>query len=145
MFLISSCRCLCPIHWSLVLSQEWRCSWSSTDSRCSNYSWMIINFIAYQGATYIRGLKVYFMIFLKTDVMPVLKMYPSIPLLWLYALWCSYLFYYMLLWYSNHWYCDLNSSRCLDSTCLCRGCPMPQLWICCTPAEPSLTASTGKW
>ena len=23
--------CLCPIHWSLVLSREWRCSWSSPD------------------------------------------------------------------------------------------------------------------
>ena len=27
MFLISSCRCLCAIHWSQVLSREWRCSW----------------------------------------------------------------------------------------------------------------------
>ena len=29
--------CLCPIHWSQVLSQEWRCNRSSTDRRCSNY------------------------------------------------------------------------------------------------------------
>ena len=42
MFLVSSCSCLCPIHWSQVLSREWRCSWSSADRRCSNYIWMII-------------------------------------------------------------------------------------------------------
>ena len=34
MFLISSCSCLCPIHWSQVLSREWRCSWNR---RGSNY------------------------------------------------------------------------------------------------------------
>ena len=28
---VSSCNCLCPIHWSQVLSREWRCSWSSAD------------------------------------------------------------------------------------------------------------------
>ena len=26
---------------------EWRCSWSSADRRCSNYIWVINNFIAY--------------------------------------------------------------------------------------------------
>ena len=52
MFLISSYSCLCSIHWSQVLSREWRCSWSSADRRCSNYIWVIDNFIAYQGATY---------------------------------------------------------------------------------------------
>ena len=31
MFLVSACSCLCPIHWSLVLSREWRCNWSSAD------------------------------------------------------------------------------------------------------------------
>ena len=31
--------CLCPVHWSQVLSQEWRCSWSSADRHCSNYIW----------------------------------------------------------------------------------------------------------
>ena len=46
MILISSCRCLCSIHWSQVLSREWRCSWSSADRRCSNYMWMINGFIA---------------------------------------------------------------------------------------------------
>ena len=47
MFLVSSCSCLCPIHWSQVLSQEWKCSWSSADRRCSNYIWVINKFIAY--------------------------------------------------------------------------------------------------
>ena len=48
MFFVSSCSCLCPIHWSQVLSWEWRCSWSSADRRCSNYIWVINNFIAYR-------------------------------------------------------------------------------------------------
>ena len=54
MCLISSCSCLCSIHWSQVLSREWRCSWSSADRRCSNYIWVVDKFIAYLGATYIR-------------------------------------------------------------------------------------------
>ena len=56
MFLVSSCSCFCPIHRSQVLSQEWRCSWSSSGRRCSNYFWVINKFIAYWGASYIRGL-----------------------------------------------------------------------------------------
>ena len=40
--------CLCPIHWSKVLSWEWRYSWSSADRRCSNYIWVINNFITYE-------------------------------------------------------------------------------------------------
>ena len=59
MFLISSCSCLCPIHWSQVLSILWRCSWSSADRRCSNYIWIINNYIAYNGASYIRCLTVF--------------------------------------------------------------------------------------
>ena len=58
MFLVSSCSCLRSIHWSQVLSWEWRCSWSSADRRCSNYIWVINNFIAYWGATYIIGFTV---------------------------------------------------------------------------------------
>ena len=54
MFLFSSCSSLCTIHWSQVLSREWRCSWSSADRRCSNYIWVINKFVAYWGATYIR-------------------------------------------------------------------------------------------
>ena len=54
----SSCICLCPIQWSQLLSREWRCSWSNTCRRCSNYIWVINNSIAYSGATYIRGLTV---------------------------------------------------------------------------------------
>ena len=50
MILVSSCRCLCPIHWRWVLSREWRCRWSSADRRCSNYIWVILNLIAYWGA-----------------------------------------------------------------------------------------------
>ena len=40
------------------LSLVWRCSGSSTDRRCSNYIWVINNFIAHKGASYIRGLMV---------------------------------------------------------------------------------------
>ena len=58
MFLFFSDSCLCPIHCSLVLSGEWRCSWSSADRRCSNYICVINNFIAYKDATYIRDLTV---------------------------------------------------------------------------------------
>ena len=59
MFLVTSCSCLCPIHWNQVLSKKLKCSWSSADSRCSNYIWVINKFIAYKGATYIRGLPVH--------------------------------------------------------------------------------------
>ena len=38
---------------------KWRCSWSSAGRRFSNYIWVISNCIAYQGATYIRGLMAY--------------------------------------------------------------------------------------
>ena len=40
------------------LSRNWRCSWSSADRRCSNYIWVIDNFIANLGATYITDLTV---------------------------------------------------------------------------------------
>ena len=58
MFFVSSCSCLCQIHWSQVLSWEWRCSWSSADRRCSNYTWLINNYSPRWGAAYIRGLTV---------------------------------------------------------------------------------------
>ena len=41
-----------------MLSREWRCIWSSADRRCSNYIWVIDNFIAYKGAAYIRDFTV---------------------------------------------------------------------------------------
>ena len=63
MFLVSSCSCLCPIHWSHMSSWEWRCRWSSADRRCSNYIWAINNFIAYQGESYIRDFTVRFPVF----------------------------------------------------------------------------------
>ena len=71
MFLILSCSCLCPNHWSQVFSRGWRCSWSnnswsSANRRCSNYIWVINNFIAYQGAPYIRGLMVHTMWLIST-------------------------------------------------------------------------------
>ena len=45
-------------------SREWRCGWSSADRRCSNYIWVIDNFIVYLGASYIRGFTVYAVVFL---------------------------------------------------------------------------------
>ena len=54
MFLVSSCSSYCPIHWNQVLSKEWGC----TDRRCSNYIWVINNFITYWGVSYIRGFTV---------------------------------------------------------------------------------------
>ena len=47
------------IHWSQVLSREWRCRWSSTDRRCSNYIWVINNFSTYSCAPHIRGLTIF--------------------------------------------------------------------------------------
>ena len=41
MFLVSSCRCLCLIHWSQVLSREWRCCWSNADTT-SEWSTMLL-------------------------------------------------------------------------------------------------------
>ena len=58
MFLASSCSCLYLIHWSQVLSREWRCSWSSADRPCCNDIWVTNNFFACWGASYIRGLTV---------------------------------------------------------------------------------------
>ena len=58
MFLVSSCSCVCPIHWNQVLSREWRCSWSIGGRRCSN--WVINNFIACKDAAYIKYLQVFF-------------------------------------------------------------------------------------
>ena len=56
---VLSWGCLCPIHWSLVLSKKkWRCSWNSADRQCSSYIWVVKNFIPYKGVTYIRGLTV---------------------------------------------------------------------------------------
>ena len=41
-----------------LLTREWRCSWSSADRRCSNYIWVVNDYIPYKGATYIRDLTV---------------------------------------------------------------------------------------
>ena len=58
MFLDSAGSCLHKIYWSQMFSGEWRWSWSNTDRRCSNYIWVINNFIAYSSAPYIRHLTV---------------------------------------------------------------------------------------
>ena len=67
MLLVLSYSCLCPIHWSHVLGRELRCSWSSTDRRCSNYMW-VIN------------------IFIVTNVLLILEMWAYIMLLVVYVL-----------------------------------------------------------
>ena len=42
MFIVPSCSCLCSIYWSLVLSREWRCSWSSADTASTTSEWSAI-------------------------------------------------------------------------------------------------------
>ena len=79
MFLILSGSCFCPIHWSQVLSWEWRCSWSSADRRCSNYIWVIDHFIAYQVTIYMIGLTVCSLLYCKN--------YKSIQVMFLYIPW----------------------------------------------------------
>ena len=44
------------LEWRCLKHVEWRLSWSSADRRCSNFIWVISNFIANSGVTYIRGL-----------------------------------------------------------------------------------------
>ena len=56
----------CAQSWSQVLSREWRCSWSSTHRQCSNYISVINNFIAYWGASNIRGFMVINFVFTPT-------------------------------------------------------------------------------
>ena len=58
MFLDSACSCPHTVYWSQVFSGEWRCRWSSADRRCSNYIWVINDFITYSSAPYIRDLMV---------------------------------------------------------------------------------------
>ena len=70
MFLVSSCSYYCKICWIHVLSQEWRCSWSSVDGRCSNYIWVINNFTTYHGAPYIREFTVWMISFLRSSKTP---------------------------------------------------------------------------
>ena len=52
MILVPSCSCLCPIHWSQVLSRQSRCSWSRSYRRCSSYIWVNHNSNTF-GATYV--------------------------------------------------------------------------------------------
>ena len=61
-------------------SREWRCSWSSTDRPCSNYIWVINNFIAHWGVTYIRDLMV---LYKSTIWFSVDGCWPhSLPVIW---------------------------------------------------------------
>ena len=60
MFLVSSCSCLCPVHWSPVLSRKWRCSWSSAGRQCPNNISMMNTFIAYLGSLILEILRYYF-------------------------------------------------------------------------------------
>ena len=85
MFLVSSCNCLCPIHWSQVLSWEWRCSWNSAERRCSNYIWVINNFIPYQGASYIRDLTVVDLLYAQRRAYRCTTDYTLIFPLWHYS------------------------------------------------------------
>ena len=57
-FDVSTCSCLRLIHWSQVLSQEWRCSWMSVLLQLhlsDQQMYCLINW----GAFYIRGLTLY--------------------------------------------------------------------------------------
>ena len=47
MILVSSCSCLSPVHWNQGLNRQRRCSWSSADRRCSNYIWVVNDYIPY--------------------------------------------------------------------------------------------------
>ena len=76
--LVLSCGCLCRIPWSQMCSREWRCRWSSADRRCSNYIWVIDNFIAYQGASYIRGFTV--LCFVPNHWKPLIFVSPCVSL-----------------------------------------------------------------
>ena len=60
-----------------MLSREWRCSWSSADRRCSNYIWVIDNFIAHRGASYIRGFTVDTIRKMITNYWAMVHMVPS--------------------------------------------------------------------
>ena len=114
MFLVSSWSCLCPIHWAR-LSREWRFSWSSSDRWYSNYIWLINNFLV-QGATYIRGLRVYF--YTAPVVEPNLKFkWPSSAKSW--PIYCSPTHPFQVLYQLimiivlvNSILCHIMASRC---------------------------------
>ena len=89
MILLSSCSCFCPIHWSQLLSRQWRCSWGSADRWCSNYIWVISKSIAYQGASYIRYMTV--LVIMRTGY--ILRVLHTISCL----CYCSVIFSYVVL------------------------------------------------
>ena len=69
-FLVSSCRCLYPIHWSQVWSREWRCSWGSANRRCSHYIWVIKILLPIKGRLILEVWRYVFLctLLLKTDI-----------------------------------------------------------------------------
>ena len=104
MFLVSSCSCFCPVHWSQVLSKKWRYSWSSTDRRWSKFIWVINNVIAYKGVAYIRALKVPHIRLIHPchvwqNMMLYLEMIFKIS-------WCSYIVYMIVSFDNNAVFCN---------------------------------------
>ena len=120
MFLVSSCSCPCPIHWSQVSSREWICSWSSADRRCSNYIWMINNFIDYQGASYIRGLTVLKMVCIRNhiSILIVPHIFINILLVDTPLLWNRYrLFIDILLCQTMQQYVKIQATKLCRTPC----------------------------
>ena len=66
-----------------LLGRERRCSWSSADRRCSNYIWVIKNFIANKGEAYIRGF---------TVVPFSMSISPTNPMIWPIVCFGKYIF-----------------------------------------------------
>ena len=58
------------------LGREWRCSWSSAERRCSNYIWVINNFIGYPDTAYITGLTVICQSLKSFWMFHLIKLYP---------------------------------------------------------------------
>ena len=79
-----------PNHWSQVLSRESRCSWCSADRRCSNYIWVIRNFIDHSGVAYIRGLTVSVTGVLASIVLYVLDLVTTAPDCLLHVNWTCF-------------------------------------------------------
>ena len=140
MFLVLYCNCLCPIHWSQVLSGLWRCRWGSADRHCSVYIWVINNFIAYWGAAYIRVLTVYTMAFRVNHSMSggrkfniklfILKDIPLV-MIWIHnhkphvvknisgIMTCWFYHTWFILNIHTKWYIIANVSSSLSTTLIC--------------------------
>ena len=62
-FLVASCCCLCPDHWSQVLGREWRCSWGSAGWNLGDKQYYCL-----LSCSYIRGLMVHSLAVLQRQV-----------------------------------------------------------------------------